>query len=535
MHSGKIRSSTLLFGLLVIFSFLIITYWSLQRFFKNFGDSLAGGGDVLLIDWILNQNIQKIPFHLDIFFQGNIFYPYKNVMAFSDLFLPASLLSYLPIKISALPAVAYNFNLIFGQIALLFVSFLWFYDIAKDKLTSLTGAVALSLSQIRFNFIGYLQMWISTWWLISCWMLWRYFRYGERKYIYLASFFAIVQVWESPLPFFFIVFTGLVMAFVYRGKNAFNDVKAFIFPGVFFFVFTYPIIIKYFQVSKEYGITRSIREAAHFSMSLNEIWGTLFAPGLFALFIIGLCVLFARKLKEKKDVLWISLLGIFSFLMALGPVLKIGGSTFKIFGRYFIPLPYGILYYIVPGFKGLRSPLRWIWLFAFCISAFFVVVLSKYKSRYKGAILVGCLMLAIIGGTRANFSIEIQNQAEYPEVYRVLKGLPQEIVIEMPMYSWGVGRPFQHEFEREFFSIYHRKKLVNGASGLNPPGWEELQSFLWNNFPDSESALKLRNLGVNYVIIHKDEFSVDKLEKIYSWGKGKAVWQDSQSVIYQLD
>lgn len=48
--------------------------------------------------------------------------------------------------------------------------------------------------------------------------------------------------------------------------------------------------------------------------------------------------------------------------------------------------------------------------------------------------------------------------------------------------------------------------MVNGYSGFSPPEWEKFVFFLRKYFPQEESLLKLRNIGVNYLVIHLDEF-----------------------------
>jgi len=534
MHSGRTQNKLLFYFLILITSFFVAV-WSLPRYFSEFGKTLPGGGDIYLETWIINQHVQKIPLNLFKIFQGNIFYPYKNVMAFSEMFFPQALLAYLPVKVTGLPAAAYAFNLIFGQISLFFVCFFWFYEISEEKLTSMVATIALILSQIHFNFIGYLQIWVSTWWLISCWMLWKFITYKKNKYLVASSVFAAIQIWDSFLPIFFIFFFGLTLIFFH--KKSFENLKSkyLILSIVLFSAITYPLISTYLRVSNEYSIVRSIRDAAHFSRNLNDIWGFLLSPGLYSLPVVAITVLLVQKNNKNKNIFWPAMMMLFSLLMSLGPVLKINGSTFKIFEKIFIPLPYGIFYYIIPGFKALRTPLRWIWPFAVFSAIFFVAVFAEYKSKYKNAILLGCLALALIGGAKANYWISVPSPVDYPEVYKKIKTLPGDVVIELPMYNWGVGEPYNHEFEREFYDIYHQKKLVNGASGFNPPDWEKTQALFWNYFPNQETDEKLKSIGVDYAIVHKNEYEATRLQTIYDWGKDRVLWQDERDIIFKLN
>lgn len=533
MLFGRILSKKLLFNLLAFFIILVLGLWSLFPIVKNPGSRLTGGGDVLLTDYVLNQNIKKIPFGIFTVFQGKFFYPFKDSMAFSDLFLPDSLVSYIPVKITGQPPVAFNFNLIFGQIVLMAVCFLWFLEITKDTLSSLVGSVALGLSRIRMFFNGYLQIWTSYWWIGSIWMFWRFLKYGENKYLYFAAALAAIQMWEGPLPVLFIIFSSFSLAFLNSSEIRMN-LKKLIGPLILFLVMAAPIILKYYSVSKRYNIIRPIREAAHFSMSLGDPFGILFSPGLYSIFLICFLLFSVKLFKNNKNLVWSSFMSLFSFVMALGPVLKVNGATFKILDKIFIPLPYGIFYYIFPGFKGLRTPFRWIWLAAFFATFTAVIVLSKYKSKYKNVILGLCLLVAVVGGTQLNYTINVPSTNDYPEEYRYIKDLPGNVIIEIPMYDWGVGTPFQNEFWREYYAIYHQKYTVNGASGMSPPAWNQLQVNLRRNFPDGATTQTLRGLGVDYVIVHKDELSASEVVLVNQWGKDKKIWENGKTEVFDL-
>ena len=67
-----------LFGLAPLLLVVVVSIYSVFPSVANFKNSLIYLGDDVLITWILNQNIQKIPYSLGDLFQGNIFFPIKN-------------------------------------------------------------------------------------------------------------------------------------------------------------------------------------------------------------------------------------------------------------------------------------------------------------------------------------------------------------------------------------------------------------------------------------------------------------------------
>jgi hypothetical protein len=89
-------------------------------------------------------------------------------------------------------------------------------------------------------------------------------------------------------------------------------------------------------------------------MSLNDLWGKFLSPGLYVL--LAVAIIKKGWLREK----WLWLLLVFGVVMALGPALKWQDTTLKILDKWWIPLPYGVLYYLVPVVSVLRSVHRYI-------------------------------------------------------------------------------------------------------------------------------------------------------------------------------
>src|SRR3989344_6063603 len=101
--------------LLSITILLLFSVWSVWPVLKSPLDTLPQGNEDILIVWILNQTIQKIPGNINNIFQGNIFYPYINTIAYSDLLVPSAITASIPVKLSGSPLVGYNFSLFTGQ------------------------------------------------------------------------------------------------------------------------------------------------------------------------------------------------------------------------------------------------------------------------------------------------------------------------------------------------------------------------------------------------------------------------------------
>lgn len=524
-------SSFLRAWLLPIF-LILIALWSVWPIVIHPTDTVTEPYDGVFLVWQINQTVGKIPDSLGSIFEGNIFYPYKHVLAYSDLFVSSAILTFLPVKLSAEPVTATSTVFVFGQIATILVVYFFWLEVTKNRLAALIGTLALCLSQIRFHYFGHLQMWGMQWWLASSWMLWRFSKNGKIWQLYLVGFLLVLQVWESLLPAFFILLVGAVL--ILQNLQAFKkEWKHLVVITGVVLLLVFPVAKVYWSISREFNYVRPIREAAHFSLGANEIWEKFFSPGLYL--ILGLAFLMRVVEFKNKNFRFLAIVAAIALIMALGPVLKWNGKTVKVFGKYPIPLPYTAAYYLVPGFGALRTPSRWIWVSAWAASGVIAFGFKNYKPKLKNIwIPTSLVLIAMGGGTRIEKVYKVPTVSEYPEVYRWVKNQQGKVIIELPIYTWGAGEVASKEVYRMLYSLEHTKYLVNGYSGFFPPEWEKLAADLWNNFPNQELEVKLRERGVDYVIVHKDEYSPEKMGQIERWGKNKLIWEDKTTKVYSI-
>ena len=503
---------------------LIISIWSVWPAVRSPLDTLTQGNEDILAVWILNQTIQKIPDNLGNIFQGNIFFPFQNTMAYSELFIPSALLSSIPVKLTGSPFLAYNFTLFIGQFLTMLVIYLWFKELTGKNWPAALGAIALGLSQIRIHYFAHLQMWSLQWFLASVFLIWKYRKTEQIKYLFFAGLFFVIQIWESLLPAMLTAFAGVILLFPKRLNIRLRFKKILVVAGMVG-ALVFPVARVYWQVSSEQGLKRTIRDAAHFSLSVEEIGGKFLSPGMFILTGLAFYSIGRKNFSKEKEFAWLIPLLFLGLIMAMGPVLKINQATFKIFNIP-IPLPYAIAHYLVPGFGAFRTPSRWIWLFAFASSGIITLGFSKLRGKAYKIILPLAIILAIVGGSKVTTSVSMPTASEYPEVYRWLKNQEGDAILELPVMA--------KEFYRMLYSLEHRKYLVNGSSGFSPPEWQMLVTDITNNFPSKELENRLSAIGVDFIIVHKDQIDDEKLKIIISWGKNKLIREYANTLVYKL-
>lgn len=508
---------------------IFIASWSIYPIIQKPTTSYFQAGDDALIAWVLNQTIQKIPKDLENIFESNIFYPYKNTLAFTNLNIPSAAIGYLPYKLTDSPFIVYNLTIIFTQLLSSIILYLWLKALTNNSLASVVGTLSFILSNFRMQSIAHIHVFMMHWLFISICLIWLYKKSKKIKYLYLSSIFFIIQAWESFYHAYWIILIGLILLIpeIRYLKKQFKHVLTII---LIVLLSAYPVIYTYIQIVRQFDQAISIRNAAHFSMSLNDVWGKYLSIGIYLNLILAL-ILIGKKFFIEKRMWFPFVLLLLGLILSLGPVLKLYGATFKIFGNLFIPLPYSLFYYLLPGFSGLRSVDRFFGISYIGMAMIIAISLSLIHKRKKYFISICFLLIAIFGGKRVENTYYFPLPNDYPKVYSWIASQPGNIILEYPVFLWS-DRDYSFEMYRMLFSLKHNKYLINGASGFVPPERLILFENIKANFPNPTVHQQLKNIGVNYVVVHKDEINKDKLKSFDLDSHLEKVYEDNNDNVY---
>jgi len=187
--------------------------------------------------------------------------------------------------------------------------------------------------------------------------------------------------------------------------------------------------------------------------------------------------------------------------MSLGPVLKFSQQTVKILGLP-LPLPYALFYYLFPGFKGLRTPGRWIILASLAASVITSLKLTPLFSKLKNKTVYLFLILTsllLILEAKPPLKSYYFNPTP-PPVYQKVKSLPPEsIILELPVKLWNMENN-QIESLRSLYSLYHQKRRFNGYSGFAPQDWIVLVQRINKKGLTPEIISQLKSLGITHLV-----------------------------------
>jgi len=528
-----------LLGFTAFFLFFSASIYITFPLIFHLGDYATGLGDELVIAWIQAWVIHALFTQPLSLFNANIYFPYHNTLAYSDLFMTGSLLTFLPAFFIGQPIAANNALLIFSLLSLGFCLYVLTFYMTKDFYASLLSGILVIFSPATVSFSVHLQVLFVAFVPLSLLFFLIFLKNRKTRFLIFSLVCFILQVYNSFLPGYFILFSYTIIFFFYlfekekKVKKIISKKNVFIF--LIAFILIIPIALPYLQVSHEFNYVRDIRDSIHFALQPEDLLypgGTTrlgkllltdiptnhysqnneFKPGYLG-FVFSLLVIFSLfylwRFRKKvgfyeKSFFCIAFLGL---ILSFGPFLHLNRQT--IHHPFPIPLPYALFYYVLPGFQGFRNSARWEMLFIIAIAVGIGLMLSKIlkktEIRKKIGIYLVFFVFIIIEFVPIQF-VSIPQKKDFPKVSFWMNSLPVGATfIEMPVYNWNTLFA-QQEMLREYYNTVNFRRTVNGYTGFSPPPWQNLVTLELKEFPDSTSIKQLKANGVQYAIVHIDEY-----------------------------
>jgi hypothetical protein len=498
---------------------------------ENWGDPLL---NVWIIAWDLHQ-LGRDPLHL---FNAPIFYPAQNSLALSELLLAQAL--------EAIPVIAVTNNFVLAYNLIVLVSFVtcgfFAYLFARELLppaASLVVGAAYAFSFYRVGEYSHIQILSAQWIplaLLGLIRLWRKERWWDAGLLGGSVTLQLLSSFYLGLFLLIALATALaylIVADLRAPSVAFSTRLAA--AGLVAVAIVLPFSLPYFQVEREFGLTRSLGDAtggsatfrSYLTVPPTSLWygsrqlgilqhfqtdETLF-PGFLtlALVLAGLVGLVRRR----RGALFLAL-AIGGLVFSLGPTLRLGA------GDDGVPLPYRLLYLYVPGFHSIRVVGRLGVITTLGVAGLAglgsLVVLARVSPRRQSlaalglALLIGVETLSI--PTRLT---PVETPADVPAVYHWLAAQPDDApALELPTIE---SRWLDHadELERQgheqYLSIYHWHPTPSGYSGFEPPPfWSVIREA--KNLPSDESTAFFQCVGLKYVVFHQGQYSPDRWRQI---------------------
>ncbi|MGA7669463.1 MAG: hypothetical protein WBW04_03525 [Nitrolancea sp.] len=519
-----VHISTLLLFLL----WAILMTWPLVT---GLGRQLASWGDPVFQAWTLAWDLHSWRTHPLNIFDANIFYPYRNTLAYSDyLFGQAALISPLLLK-TGNAILADNVSLLLSFAFSGFAMYLMVVDLTGNRLAGIVAGFAYAFAPARMAQFEHLHLTSAEWLPLAVLAARRALSQHSIKWSVVLGGIVVLQGLFGIYYFYFLaILLGVVFgAFLvtHRDRSALIGVAragAACLVGAALLI---PILIPYQQVHDELGIERTVEEmnkwravpSDYLAVSprnryLGDSLGNTYSRDLerdlfpgYILIVLAVFGLFNRRLSWERWMLFA--VAVISIVLSFGLTGHLGGHDF--------PLPYRFFYYVVPGFKAIRVPAR-LGLLALVGLAGLAglgldLILGQLSKLTKTSLIqlfaASSLSVLLVFGMSVEYTTRIPLPGALPATlaesnrpdYAWLAQHPAPTV-ELPMGDGIIASAWPN-----FWSTFHWNPVVNGYSGIAPPVYYIFRDEM-KSFPSKRTIALLQGIGVRNVVYHADP-SVD--------------------------
>ncbi|HUS17671.1 MAG TPA: hypothetical protein VM536_21960 [Chloroflexia bacterium] len=238
--------------------------------------------------------------------------------------------------------------------------------------------------------------------------------------------------------------------------------------------------------------------------------------------VLGLALLGVAAWRRRTVVFW-GLTALAAWLLSLGPVLHVNGrGTFTSFNST-IPLPYLVLYSLVPGFSVMRVPSRFIVLASLALAVLVAFGLTALMRWWAGRAARGAANHRALPARPARAVLYASITALIALEFLVIPYPMSPPSYHIPFYEQVAKEPGDFAIlelplrpmaDYEAFQTVHGKRLVYGYLSRQPPdpfiaGTPVLQYLLNATAADgltpgdaAAGAAALRAAGVRYAVVH---------------------------------
>lgn len=534
--------SLIIVGLLLT----VLLTWPLALRINSF---YGEASDYSLVGWILWYNQESIItgriFDQQSYFNTNQFFPLPFSLAYSEhLFVPS--LIFAPIYwLSKDLVFSVNYFAVLIFVFTFISSFYCLNFFVRKKFASLIGAFIFTFNPFTFaHFFGHHLQLMNKFFLPPLFLF---------AYLYITkptwknSFFfflfftlnALSGIYLQIFSLIFIPLFWLPFLISYLIKKNIKFFFNFLSTALIFFIFL-PILLHfnlpYLQFSELEGVSRSLEENSSFSargidwissLKTNLLYGGLVqrldpfrvprdAQGSFnytehALFIniVPILLFLIGLFSMRKGIIFVAfiLVLIFSAVFTFGPYFHGWNGNQDISATF-----YYYLYRSSQIFQGIRVLTRFQVIFYFPFALFAAFGINRLLKLNKKTVIpmlgLICLLLLLeninpVGNINpVNFN-SISPTLDYIyskklEKSTVISLLQGKNTIHFPLYTAGLFRNVRYLN----WSTQTGENVFNGYSGYVPDDW--IKSAEQMKKLDVQSLEKMRVLGIDYLVIHKD-------------------------------
>ncbi len=508
--------------------------------------------DPLFLTWTLDWELHQLMSHPLALFDANIFLPYKSTLAYSELALP-DLVVFGPVELlTGNPIFAFNVSLFTLIAASGWTAYLFARRIIGEELPAIGAGIAFAFCQYRWGQYIHIQGASILWMPLTFLFLDRYVRGRKPAVAAITDPLAGVERKPTDAGLAVLCFVLQALSSFYMGLFLAVEIVVFIAimqwrrqsrlrlrdwgilagAGALGALLLLPFTIPYFQVAQSLGFVRSVNDVALGGAALSSFIrpaaGNLLYDGLLPLgrlvgapsmtiqeeaFFPGLAIILLSlvgcRAAWRKGARLYLLMAISAAVLSMGPLLLIQADRVTS-----VPLPYLLLYLVVPGFRSIRLPARMAILAFFWAGLLVAWGIQRLGRRRRWLAPLALAVLLVDNLAIPRPTVQVPVGKDIPQVYQWLAQQPQQTIVELPIAPSRYDETTYPTLAGyEYYATYHRQPTVNGYSSFSPPLYFELIDVV-ASFPDLRSLSFLRGEGVRYAIVHNGDMGPDRARQI---------------------
>jgi hypothetical protein len=439
-------------------------------------------GDPMLNAWILWWNAQEIPFS-DAWWNPPIFYPMRGALTLSEHLAGVGVFTTPIILLGGSPAIAYNTALLLSAALSGFFTYLLVSRLTGSAAAALCAGLAFAFAPFRAGQLSHLQVLCAQWMPLMLLGLHAYIDTGRRKWLALFGGSWILQALSNGYYLLFVpVLVGVWICWFVLAARRWRQAGEIAVAWVLSSLALLPTVLKYREIHEALGLHRPLREIRFFSgealsflkpAPMLEFWPVLGVPAVEDFLFPGLTIVavilaasvsLARSgVNSATGAPMRRLFLFYVFAALLMAALTLGPAPPEEGMRRWLR-PYHWLYFL-PGFDGLRVPVRFAMLMALCLAVAGGIGLSAHMPVHRRARVAIVAVVAI--GLLADGAIQALTGSPPPG--RVdLPPVRADAVLELPPDNRSVSRAAMYR------AIAHGLPVINGYSGYIPPHYDIL-------------------------------------------------------------
>jgi hypothetical protein len=490
------------------------------------------GGDTRAFIWVLAWDNHVVLDRVRSLFDANKLYPLPNALAYGEHLFGISFFTLPLYAATRNPVLAYNIVWILAYVFAAAAVHLLAWRYTRDHLAAMTAAMAYTFCFFRMHHgHGHLNLIWSFWIPLSVVAMERWI--VRPTWTRLATLIAVVVLqalaaWYQAV--LIVVADAVYLVWLVAVERRTMRISIFAVHasvGAFVaFALVWPFAHHYFILHSEGPAYAAGASAdlvgwlvppentwmgqwlvSHQIQGPRWIWGelTVYLGWItLGLALVGAVVSLRSHDRTVRRSRFFIVLGVVAAALALGP------SAREVASGSFGWTPFGALAH-VPGVSLFRIPARYTELLNLALAMLAATACAASHRRFglagRLATVVATLLLLsefyvvkFPGGPPTPYPV--------PTVYRYIATLAPGAVLSLPDYA---RTPLWFkEADYQYFSTAHWHPIVNGDSREWPPRFVDLRERLMM-FPDAAAASTMREVGVEYVVLHADRPGVGDL------------------------